>query len=243
MRLGWLTAMKDDVDAVIARDPAARSRVEVALLYPGVHAVWAHRVSHELWRRKATLPARALSQFSRFLTNVEIHPGAQIGPRLFIDHGAGVVIGETAEVGADVTVYHGVTLGGMHLDRVKRHPTVGDRVMVGAGAKILGPIEVGHDSRVGANAVLVKSVAPGSVVVGVPGQVVAPVTTAAAAAAEQDPADAAAEPVADPDPLAFAVRSLLRRVEKLEAAQSTDPDESGVHVRDDGVWEPQDYVI
>lgn len=241
MRLGWLTAMKDDVDAVIERDPAARSRLEVALLYPGVHAVWAHRVSHELWRRKAALPARALSQFSRFLTNIEIHPGAQIGPRLFIDHGAGVVIGETAEVGADVTVYHGVTLGGMHLDRVKRHPTLGDRVMVGAGAKILGPIEVGDDSRVGANAVLVKSVAAGSVVVGVPGQVVAPATPVSAA--DQESADTPAAAVTDPDPLAFAVRSLLRRVEKLEAAQTTDPDESSFHVRDDGVWEPQDYVI
>ena len=131
---GALSTVRDDLDAAIASDPAARNRAEVALLYPGVHAVWSHRISHALWRRGAKLPARALSQLTRAVTNIEIHPGATIGPRLFIDHGAGVVIGETTEIGADVVLYHGVTLGGMSLDPVKRHPTLGDHVMVGAGA-------------------------------------------------------------------------------------------------------------
>lgn len=151
-------AIHDDITTVQREDPAARTPVEVALLYPGLHAVWTHRVSNRLWKRGLHLPARALSQFARFLTNVEIHPGATLGERVFIDHGAGVVIGETAEVGSDVTIYHGVTLGGTSLEAVKRHPTIGDRVVIGAGAKILGDIVVGDDSRIGANAVLVKAV-------------------------------------------------------------------------------------
>lgn len=244
MRLPIVSTILDDLDAAIGRDPAARNRVEVALLYPGVHAVWSHRVSHALWRRGAKFPARALSQATRLVTNIEIHPGATLGPRLFIDHGAGVVIGETAEVGADVTLYHGVTLGGTTLNATKRHPTLGDRVMVGAGAKLLGPIEVGADTRVGANAVLVKSVAGGSVVVGVPGQVVAP---AADAASEQPSPAAPAPDEPTPDPLAFAVRSLLRRVEQLEAANASAQEAESAanepHCRPDGVWEPQDYVI
>ncbi len=215
--------MREDVAAVIERDPAARNQVEVVLLYPGLHAVWAHRVSHTMWNHGAKFGARALSQAARFATGVEIHPAATIGPRLFIDHAAGVVIGETAQVGADVTVYHGVTLGGLSLDRVKRHPTVGDRVIIGAGAKVLGPVEVGADSRVGANAVLVKSVPPNSTVVGVPGQVVAPSVEA------------------EPDPVAFAVRSLLRRVAVLEEASGSDP-EAQIY-RPDGVWEFDDYAI
>ena len=171
--LGAWGEMRRDVESVVERDPAARNGFEVALLYPGVHAVWAHRVSNALWRNGARLPARTVSQATRFLTGIEIHPAATLGPRLFIDHGAGVVIGETAEVGSDVTIYHGVTLGGTSLDRGKRHPTIGDRVTVGAGAKVLGPLTVGHDSRIGANAVLVRSVDSHSVVVGVPGQVIA----------------------------------------------------------------------
>lgn len=163
----------EDLDAVLERDPAARSRFEVATLYPGVHAVWSHRVSHALWRRGAKYPARVLSQVTRMVTNIEIHPGAVLGPRLVIDHGAGVVVGETAEIGADVTIYHGVTLGGRSLDPVKRHPTIGDGVLIGTGAAVLGPIEVGNGSRIGANSVLVRSVPAGSVVVGVPGQLAA----------------------------------------------------------------------
>jgi serine O-acetyltransferase len=217
-----------DLDAVVDRDPAAHNRVEAALLYPGVHAIWTHRVSHAMWQRGAKLPARALAQASRMITNIEIHPGAQLGPRLFIDHGAGVVLGETAVLGSDVTLYHGVTLGGTSLDPVKRHPTLGDRVMVGAGAKLLGPINVGDDSKVGANAVLIRSVEPGSVVVGVPGQVIA-------GSSPQTPA------TGDHDPVAFTVRSLLRRVARLEGL-TEGPDLPPSVVRDE-VWQPEDYAI
>ena len=219
--------LREDIDAVLERDPAARNRVGAALLYPGVHAVWAHRLSHRLWRRGAKFPARALSQAARFATNIEIHPGATIGPRLFIDHGAGVVVGETATVGADVTIYHGVTLGGRTLGATRRHPTIGDRVVVGAGAKVLGPIDVGQDSRIGANAVVAKSVAPDSVVVGVPGQVVA--------RRPDGPSHAG------PDPVANAVRTLARRVEKLEAESDRGGSEPALYR--DGVWESEDYAI
>lgn len=207
--------MQRDLVSVVERDPAARNRLEVALLYPGVHAVWAHRAAHALWRRGAKLPARTLAQAARFATGVEIHPAARIGPGLFIDHGAGVVIGETAVVGCDVTLYHGVTLGGTSLDPGKRHPTVGDRVTVGAGAKVLGPVVVGDDSRIGANAVLVRSVADHSVVVGVPGQVIARGT----------PPTVDTRPKQDtptgPDPVGLAVAALLDRVEALEQAAGT----------------------
>ena len=205
-----LSTMRADLASVAERDPAARTQLEVALLYPGVHAVWAHRVSHALWRRGVFLPARTVSQATRFLTGIEIHPGATLGPRLFIDHGSGVVIGETAEVGADVTIYHGVTLGGTSLDHGKRHPTVGDRVTVGAGAKVLGPVNVGHDSRIGANAVLVRSVDSHSVVVGVPGQVIAHGTSATTDTKPKQDSPSA------PDPVGLAVSTLLVRVDRLE---------------------------
>lgn len=208
-RRAW-EVMRSDVESVVERDPAARNGLEVALLYPGVHAVWAHRVSHELWRRGALLPARALSQATRWATGIEIHPAAQLGPGLFIDHGMGVVIGETAQVGRDVTIYHGVTLGGTSLEPGKRHPTVGDRVTVGAGAKVLGPVNVGHDSRVGANAVLVRSVDSHSVVVGVPGQVIAHGTPD-----ELDSRPKQDSPTA-PDPMGLAVTSLLDRLARIE---------------------------
>ncbi len=162
--------IREDVRCVLERDPAARNRLEVITSYPGLHAVWIHRVAHGLWQRGMKLPARWLSQFARMVTGIEIHPGATIGPRLFIDHGMGVVIGETAEIGADVTLYHGVTLGGVSLEPGKRHPTLEDRVVVGAGAKVLGAITIGRNSRIGANAVVVKDVEPDSVVVGIPGQ-------------------------------------------------------------------------
>ncbi|GIL41123.1 serine O-acetyltransferase EpsC [Roseiterribacter gracilis] len=157
------------IDSIMARDPAARSRLEVALAYPGLHAVLLHRAANWLWRNELTLPARLVAGFNRCLTGIEIHPGAQIGERLFIDHGMGVVIGETAEVGDDVTLYHGVTLGGTSLTRgVKRHPTVASDVIIGAGANVLGPITVGAGARVGANAVVLKDVAPHATVVGIP---------------------------------------------------------------------------
>lgn len=163
-------ALRGDVRAALERDPAARSAAEVALCYPGVHAIWGYRVTHWLWGRGHRLAARLLSEATRILTGVDIHPGAILGPGLFIDHATGVVIGETAVVGADVMLYHGVTLGATGTAKGKRHPTVGDRVVIGAGAKVLGPVTIGDDATIGANAVIVKPVPPGTVVVGVPGR-------------------------------------------------------------------------
>lgn len=160
---------REDIANARHRDPAAGSAFEVWLTYSGLHAVWGYRVANALWRARLRLPARIVSQFTRFLTGVEIHPGATIGRRLFIDHGMGVVIGETAVVGDDVLLYHQVTLGGTSMLHEKRHPTLGDRVVVGAGAAILGPITVGSDAMVGAGAVVLKDVPAGSVVTGVPG--------------------------------------------------------------------------
>ena len=169
--------MRRDVAAVVERDPAARNKAEVVLCYPDVWAVWGHRLGHRMWRAHLKLPARLLSQVMRWLTGIEIHPGAVIGAGLFIDHGMGVVIGETTEIGEDVTLYQGVTLGGTSLAKGKRHPTLGDGVVIGAGAKVLGAITIGEGSRVGANAVVVRSVPSGSVVVGVPGEIVKPKET------------------------------------------------------------------
>ncbi|MDH7483347.1 MAG: serine O-acetyltransferase [Spirochaetales bacterium] len=164
--------MREDISSVRQRDPAARTSIEILLAYPGLHAIWLHRIAHRWWRKGKKLPARLLATLARSLTGVEIHPAATIGPGLFIDHGMGVVIGETAEIGRDVTLYHGVTLGGTSLEKGKRHPTVGDRVVIGAGAKILGNITIGPDSRIGANAVVVRDVPANSVVVGIPGHVI-----------------------------------------------------------------------
>lgn len=165
---GILSHVREDVAAAKLRDPAARSGLEIALLYPGLHALWSHRVAHALWTRGLRFPARAISQLSRAMTGIEIHPGAVIGRRFFIDHGSGVVIGETAEVGDDVMLYHGVTLGGRTRDAGKRHPTIGNGVAVGAGAKILGPVFIGDRSVVGANAVVTKDAPADSVLVGIP---------------------------------------------------------------------------
>lgn len=169
MRSRWL----EDVRAVMDRDPAVRSMLEVLWCYPGVHALWMHRMAHSLYRSRLFLLARVVSAWSRFLTGIDIHPGAQIGPRVFIDHGTGIVIGETAVVGADVTMYQGVTLGSTGKETGKRHPTVGDRVMLSAGSILLGNITVGDDVKVGAGTVLLRSVPNGATVVGVPGRVVA----------------------------------------------------------------------
>lgn len=164
-----LARMKEDIDTAKSHDPAAKSSLEVALTYAGVHAVWGHRVAHAMWKRRGLrLPARAVSQLNRFLTGVEIHPGAQIGRRFFIDHGMGVVIGETTEIGDDVMIYHGVTLGGASSEDVKRHPTVEDGVMIGTGAKVLGNITLGEGSRIGANAVVIKDVPARNTAVGIP---------------------------------------------------------------------------
>ena len=164
--------IKDDIQSVFQRDPAARSTFEILTNYPGLHAIWLHRLTHRLWHAKWYLLARTLSTFARWWTGVEIHPGATIGRRFFIDHGMGVVIGETAVVGDDCTLYHGVTLGGTSWQKGKRHPTLGNDVVVGAGAKILGPITIADGARVGSNAVVVKSVPEGATVVGIPGRVV-----------------------------------------------------------------------
>ena len=171
--MGALGEIRDDIRATIARDPAARSVVEVVLFYPGFHARVAHRFAHALHRRGFPLIPRGIMHVARFVTGIEIHPGATIGPRFFIDHGMGVVIGETAEIGADVMLYQGVTLGGTSTRRIKRHPTLRDRVVVGAGAKVIGAIEVGENARIGAGSVVVTNVPANATVIGVPGHIVA----------------------------------------------------------------------
>lgn len=233
-----LQQMRQDVQCVLERDPAARSAAEVALLYPGLHALWAHRIAHVLYRRRLYFVARLLSQVTRFWTQIEIHPGARIGERVFIDHGNGIVIGETAVVGSDVTIYQGVTLGGTALERIKRHPTIGDRVIIGSGAKILGDITVGSDTRIGANAVVTKSVKDHSVVVGVPGQVIR--------IGNQDIA-ARGSGGSVPDPVGQAVHELLARMGALEAHVLGLQSAHHIHAESDGVdWtieEDVDFVI
>lgn len=232
-----LSILRGDLQAARDRDPAARSLLEIALLYPGVHAVWSHRVSHRLWCNGWKLLARSFSALTQVLTGVDIHPGAQLGPGLFIDHATGVVIGETSEVGADVTLYQGVTLGGTSLDHGKRHPTLGDRVTVGAGAKILGPITIGDDSRIGANAVVVKAVPANSVVVGVPGQVIA----------RSRPRVDSAPPDLDvtlmPDLVGTSLQALLRRVDRLETALDGRTDQNDARPSEAGVWSGEDFSI
>jgi len=167
--LGLLKRLREDIKSAREHDPAARSHAEIVLVYSGLHAIWSHRLAKRMWRYgPLKTPARVLSQVTRGLTGIEIHPGATIGRRFFIDHGMGVVIGETAEIGDDVMLYQGVTLGGTSLEQTKRHPTLRDGVTVGAGAKVLGPVEIGEESAIGANAVVVKSAPAHSVLVGVP---------------------------------------------------------------------------
>lgn len=170
--LGILRRFREDIQAAKDRDPAARSTFEVTVGYTGLHAVWLHRVAHKMWKKdQLKTPARLLSQLNRALTGIEIHPGATIGRRFFIDHGMGVVIGETTEIGNDVMLYHGVTLGGQSLEKKKRHPTLEDDVVVGAGAKVLGPVVVGARTAVGANAVLVKDTPEDAIATGIPAQI------------------------------------------------------------------------
>ncbi len=181
-----LRRLREDVKSVLDSDPAARNALEVVTCYAGLHATWGHRIAHALWKRGYRLPARAFSQFVRFMTGVEIHPGAQLGRRVVIDHGMGVVIGETAAVGDDVHMYHGVTLGGNSPHPVKRHPTVGDRVVIGANATLLGDITIGDDARVGAGAVVTDDVPPGVTVTGIPAK---PVGNAATDEDAEQPAE------------------------------------------------------
>ncbi|MGB8261475.1 MAG: serine O-acetyltransferase [Terracidiphilus sp.] len=202
-----IARMREDIASVKERDPAARSRVEILLCYPGLWAVWIHRVSHGLWRRRLRLAARLLSQVGRFLTGVDIHPGALLGRRLFIDHATGVVIGETAIVGSDVTMYQGVTLGGTGKGHGKRHPTVCDGVFIGNNANILGNITVGENSRVGAGSVVLSDVPPNSTVVGVPAHIVY----------RNGQRVLITDPHEIKDPLSDAFIALAARVEELEA--------------------------
>lgn len=167
--------IKEEIEVVFKKDPAARNSLEILFCYPGFHAIMLHRYAHFLWKHHLKLIARIISHINRFLTSIEIHPGAIIGERFFIDHGMGVVIGETAEIGNDVLIYHGVTLGGVSLKKEKRHPTIGNNVIIGAGAKILGPITVGDNAKIGANTVVVRDVPPNATVVGVPGRISADV--------------------------------------------------------------------
>ncbi|ORV92828.1 serine acetyltransferase [Mycobacterium interjectum] len=226
-----LAAIRRDIRAARERDPAKPTTLEVVLAYPGVHAIWSHRISHWLWRRGARVSARTLAEFTRIVTGVDIHPGAVLGPGLFIDHATGVVIGETAEVGEDVHMYHGVTLGGSGAETGKRHPTVGDRVTIGAGAKVLGAIKVGDDSRIGANAVVVKPVPSGSVVVGVPGQVIS-------RAGRGTPDDSMM-----PDLVGVSLQSLLTRVAKLEAQNDGQQNGRVIRPPEAGVWHGEDFSI
>ncbi|NLE99809.1 MAG: serine O-acetyltransferase [Anaerolineales bacterium] len=203
-----ISRIKEDIRTVFAKDPAARSVLEVLCCYPGLHAIWLHRVAHSLWHRRLRLLARLIAHTSRRLTGIEIHPGAMLGRRVFIDHGMGVVIGETAEVGNDVLMYQGVVLGGTSLQKVKRHPTIGDHVVIGAGATVLGPIEVGNGARIGAGSVVVKPVPAGATIVGVPGRV------AGGSSAEQ-PAEEL-EHGRLPDPTLRTIAEALDRASRLE---------------------------
>ncbi len=201
--------LRRDVQAALQRDPAARSTIEVVFCYPGLHAVWFHRAAHWFWTHRLKLPGRFASHVSRFLTGIEIHPAARIGPGLFIDHGMGVVIGETTEIGENVTIYQGVTLGGTSLEKVKRHPTIGDNVVIGAGASILGPFTVGAGSRIGSGSVVVKEVPPNSVVVGVPGRITHRDGRRVPEGIDLNMTDL-------PDPVAKAIQCMVERLQALE---------------------------
>jgi len=198
-------ALKEDIQTVFAKDPAARSVLEVIFFYPGLHAVWLHRWAYFLWQHRLRFLARLLSHKSRFLTGIEIHPGARIGRRFFIDHGAGVVIGETAEIGDDVLMYQGVVLGGTTLKKGKRHPTIGNNVVIGTGAVALGAITIGDGARIGSGSVVVKSVPSGATVVGIPGRIV-----------EEGKKVADLEHGRLPDPVAEAIRLVLKEQGRLE---------------------------
>jgi len=230
-------AICSDVSAARSRDPAFRNAFETALLYPGLHALWGYRCARRLWQHDLRFAARFVSALTHWLTGVDIHPGARLGSGLFIDHASGVVIGETAEIGQDVTIYQGVTLGGTSLDKGKRHPTIGDRVTIGAGAKVLGPVTVGDDCRIGANAVVVKSVPPNSVVVGVPGQVIT------RSRGLPSPARRGLDDSRVPDVIGLSLRSLLARVDRIEARADGRPMRVDVAPSPNGVWAEEDFAI
>ncbi len=217
--LRFIKQINEDIEAVLERDPAAKSRLEVLLCYPGVHSIICHRIAHALNNRGFTLLARMISQFSRWLTGIEIHPGAKIGRKLFIDHGMGVVIGETTEIGDNVTIYQGATLGGTGKEKGKRHPTIGNNVMISSGAKILGPFKVGNNSKIGSGSVVLKEVPPNCTVVGVPGRIVIK---------DKVKVRSAHEPYIDldqvhlPDPIFNELECLRRRIVELEREKESE---------------------
>ncbi len=227
-----MKTLKEDIQTVFAKDPAARSIPEVIFCYPGLHALWSHRLAHFLWTHKLRFLARFLSQMSRFFTSIEIHPGAKIGRRFFIDHGAGVVIGETAEIGDDVLMYQGAVLGGTTLERGKRHPTIGNKVVIGTGATVLGAITVGDDVRIGSGSVVVNPIPPGRTVVGIPGRI----------------AEDGSTPLVDlehgrlPDPVAEAIRLVLKEQDKLEERLKKVESSSGISTPEDELREARAKV-
>jgi len=198
--------IREDIETAFRKDPAARSTLEVILCYPGLHAIWFHRIAHFLWKKNFKLLARFISHISRFFTGIEIHPGARIGRRFFIDHGMGIVIGETTEIGDDVLMYKGVVLGGVSLEKKKRHPTIGNNVVIGTNAVLLGPITVGDYARIGAGSVVIKSVPPNTTVVGVPGRAVEDKKKFLFELKHSDL----------PDPLAQAIAAIIREQDRLE---------------------------
>jgi serine O-acetyltransferase len=207
--MSFIERFKEDIETVFREDPAARSKMEIVLCYSGLHAIWMYRFTHLLWKKGLKIEARIISQISRFLTGIEIHPGATIGRRFFIDHGMGVVIGETTEIGDDVLLYQGVVLGGVSLEKHKRHPTLGNKVVVGSGAILLGPIVVGDEARVGAGSVVIGDVPEGATVVGVPGRVII----------EREPkhvSGVALDHNKLPDPVIEVLHRLEKRIEELE---------------------------
>lgn len=211
--------LREDIACVFERDPAARTSFEVLTAYPGLHAILCHRISHLLWRRKLRWLARMWSHIARWITGIEIHPGAKIGRRFFIDHGMGIVIGETSEIGDDCTIYHGVTLGGLTWRKGKRHPTLEDGVVIGAGAKVLGPITIGSNARIGSNAVVVKDVPECATVIGIPGQIVTSqkdTTQRRAEMAKKIGFDAYGTTADMPDPITNAINSMLDHLHKVE---------------------------
>ncbi|GGZ45687.1 serine O-acetyltransferase [Shewanella chilikensis] len=222
--MGVIARLKEDIGSIYHRDPAARGTLEILLNYPGMQAIWLHRISHKLWKANWCFLARCLSTFSRWLTGVEIHPGATIGRRFFIDHGMGVVIGETAEIGDDCTLYHGVTLGGTTWQAGKRHPTLGNNVVIGAGAKVLGPITMHDRARVGSNSVVVKDVPKDTTVVGIPGRAVTVASAQSKETSERRSAmakkygfDAYAVSPDNPDPVANAIGQMLDHMHLMDS--------------------------
>ncbi|SET73102.1 serine O-acetyltransferase [Natronincola peptidivorans] len=213
----FFKTIREDIDAIFERDPAAKNIVEVLLCYPGLHAIIIHRISHGLYKRNWVILPRLISNFARFITGIEIHPGAKIGKKVFIDHGTGVVIGETAEVGDNVTIYQGATLGGTGKDKGKRHPTIGNNVVISCGAKVLGPFKVGDNSKIGSGSVVLKEVPPDCTVVGVPGQIVIK-NNKKVKSIHKNEIDL--EHGTLPDPIAEELNCLQRRIIELEKKMS-----------------------